>query len=230
VRDLTLRRLVDDERLLVVDKPTGLLVHRSALDAHEGDSALDRLRAETGRPLWPVHRLDKGSSGVLVFARDADAARALGHAFAAGEVVKHYLALVRGWPAPEGVIDHPLARDPERPSAGQPARPATTHFERLATFEWPFAVDARHATSRYALVRAAPLQGRRHQIRRHFKHLGHPLIGDSTHGKGTHNRAVAAWLGTARLWLHAVQIDLPHPDGGRLVVRGEPGPEWPPSR
>lgn len=224
-----LRRLHDDARLLVVDKPPGLLVHRTTLDAHDDDSVLQRLRGEGEPRLWPVHRLDKGSSGVLVLARDADAARVLGAAFEAGRVAKRYLALVRGWPAPEGRIDHPLARDPERPSAGQEMRAASTHWRRLAGFEWPFGVDGRHPTSRYALVEVRPQTGRRHQIRRHFKHIGHPLVGDSTHGKGAHNRAVAAWLGVARLWLHAAAITLPHPDDGRaLVVDAPAGSEWAP--
>jgi tRNA pseudouridine65 synthase len=142
-------------------------------------------------------------------------------------VTKRYLALVRGWPQPAGQLDRPLARDPERPSAGQPTRPALTRWRVLQRFEWPFAVDARHPSSRYALVEACPETGRRHQIRRHFKHLGHPLVGDSTHGKGAHNRAVAAWLGVARLWLHATSIVLAHPDDGReLEVDAAPGEEW----
>lgn len=219
-----------DERLLVVDKPAGLLVHPSRLDAHEDDTAWARAQAQVGGRLWPAHRLDKGTSGVLVFARDAEAARVLGQAFEEGRVDKRYLALVRGWPAPVGqggCIDHPLARDPERPSAGQPHREAVTHWTCLAHHEWPLAVDARHATARYALVQAQPLTGRRHQIRRHFKHIGHPLIGDSTHGKGPHNRAVAAWLGESRLWLHAMALTLPHPqDGVPLTVIAAPGGEW----
>lgn len=215
-----------DARLLAVDKPAGLLVHPTALDAHAGDSVLARLRA-AGEGAWrPVHRLDKGTSGLLL-AADAAAARQLGEALAAGGAHKRYLALVRGWPPEAGVVDHPLARDPERPSAGQPHRDARTRFARLACFEWPFAVDARHPASRYALVAAWPETGRRHQVRRHFKHIGHPVIGDATHGKGAHNRAVAAYLGVARLWLHAVELRVPHPDDGRITtIVAPPGPEW----
>ena len=221
------RLLHVDERLLAIDKPPGLLVHRTGLDAREADSALDRLRQVTGERLWPVHRLDKGTSGVLVFARDALAARLLGAAFEAGAVAKRYLALVRGWPDDAGRIDHPLARDPERPSRGQETRPAGTRYRVLARFDWPFSADGRHRTSRYALVEASPETGRRHQIRRHFKHIGHPLLGDSTHGKGAHNRAVAAWLGVARLWLHASSITLPHPEDGRaLTIEAAAGREW----
>jgi tRNA pseudouridine65 synthase len=222
-----LRCLHQDARLLVVDKPAGLLVHRSALDAHEDDTALDRLQHQTGQRLWPAHRLDKGTSGLLVFARDADAARALGAAFEAGLVAKRYRALVRGWPGDQGCITHPLSRDPERTSAGQPTRDASTRWQCLARYEWPFSVDARHPCSRYALLQLWPQTGRRHQIRRHCKHIGHPLVGDSTHGKGAHNRAVAAHLGLARLWLHAEAITLPHPDDGQpLELQAEPGPEW----
>ncbi|WP_157264819.1 pseudouridine synthase [Azohydromonas aeria] len=206
--------LYRDAHLVVVDKPAGLLVHRTALDAHEQRAALQLVRDQVGAPVWPAHRLDKGTSGVLLFALDAAVARTLGAQFESGLPRKTYLALVRGWPPAQGLIEHPLARDPERPSAGQPLLEARTRFERLASVEWPFATDARHATSRYALLRVAPESGRRHQIRRHLKHVAHPLVGDATHGKGAHNRAVAAWLGQQRLWLHALALELPHPVGG----------------
>ena len=222
---MALRLLHLDTELVAIDKPAGLLVHPSALDAHEDRNALHPLRDQLGTWLWPLHRLDKGTSGVLLFARDADAARRWGMAFEQGRVGKRYLALVRGWPDAAGVIDQPLARDPELPSAGQPRVPAVTRYRRLQCFEWPFAVDDRHATSRYALVEAEPLTGRRHQIRRHFKHIAHPLVGDATHGKGAHNRAVAHWLGVQRLWLHAAEVTLPAP-GGALRIEAPCGPAW----
>jgi tRNA pseudouridine65 synthase len=215
-----------DADLVAIHKPAGLLVHASSLDAHEARNALDLLRRQLGEPLYTVHRLDKATSGVLLFARHAPAARALGAAFEAGQVAKQYLALVRGWPPEQGQIDQPLARDPERPSTGQPHLSASTRYQRLACHEWPFP-DGRHASSRYALVGVQPLSGRRHQIRRHFKHLAHPLVGDSTHGKGAHNRAVAAWLGVQRLWLHALCIDVPGFAGrAPLRVHAAPGTEW----
>ena len=217
-----------DEEIVAIDKPPGLLVHPTALDAHEESSALKLLREQLGQWLWPLHRLDKGTSGVLLFARSAEAARRWSAAFEAGRVSKRYLALVRGWPPAHGEIAQPLARDPELPSAGQPRLESLTRYTRLACHEWPFTVDARHATSRYALVAAEPVTGRRHQIRRHFKHIAHPLVGDATHGKGVHNRAVAGWLGVQRLWLHAESVELQHDDGRVLRIVAPCGPEWQP--
>jgi tRNA pseudouridine65 synthase len=226
--DATLPLLHADDAIVAIDKPAGLLVHRSSLDAHETRSAADLLRAQLGAPVWLLHRLDKATSGVLAFALDAEIATAIGKAFESGAVRKRYLALVRGWPDEQGEIDYPLARDPELSSAGQPRLPAVTRWRRLARFEWPFP-DGRHATSRYALVEVEPLSGRRHQIRRHFKHLAHPLVGDTTHGKGAHNRAVAAWLGTSRLWLHATRLELPGIDGRPpLRIESVPGESWRP--
>lgn len=216
-----------DADIVAIDKPCGLLVHPSQLDAHEQRSALKLLRDQRGgEHLWPLHRLDKATSGVLLFARSADAARRWGAAFDSGAVHKHYLALVRGWPPDAGEIAHPLARDPELPSTGQPHLPALTRYRRLACFEWPFSVDERHPTSRYALMDVQPLTGRRHQIRRHFKQIAHPLVGDTTHGKGAHNRAVAQWLGAQRLWLHARQVAW-QPEGlAPTIVEAAAPPEW----
>lgn len=213
--------------LVAIDKPAGLLVHPSALDAHEEVTAVRLLRGQLGEDVRPLHRLDKATSGVLAFARGAQAAREWRLAFESGQVRKRYLALVRGWPPESGSIDYALARDPEEPSAGQPRLEALTHFRRLACFEWPFPVDGRHPTSRYALMSIEPVTGRRHQIRRHFKHIAHPLVGDTTHGKGAHNRAVAAWLGISRLWLHATELELEGPQG-RVRIEAPCGPEWAP--
>lgn len=222
--------LHDDRWLLAVHKPAGLLVHRTALDKQADDDVVTRLRTHLGVPVWPAHRLDKGTSGVLLLARDALSAAALGAAFAEGRTAKHYLALVRGWPGDvgqSGQIDQSLARDPELPSTGQPRLEAHTRWQVLHHLEWPVATDGRHASTRAAVLAVQPLTGRRHQIRRHLKHIGHPLIGDATHGKGPLNRAVAAWLGQGRLWLHAHQLELLHPGtGAPLRITAPPGPEW----
>lgn len=226
---LTLTLLHRDEHLVAIDKPAGLLVHRTQLAAGEDQAALQLLRDQLGRPVWPVHRLDRGTSGVLLFALSAEVAALLGAMFEQGRMDKRYLALVRGWPAQDGgVVDHPLARDPELPSAGQPLLAAQTRWQVLRRLEWPLQTDPRFATTRVALLAAEPLQGRRHQIRRHLKHIAHPILGDATHGKGPLNRAVAAHLGRQRLWLHAERLALVHPvSGAALQLQAPAGPGWP---
>jgi tRNA pseudouridine65 synthase len=228
---LTLTLLHADEHLVAIDKPPGLLVHRTQLAAHEDEAALQLLRDQLGRPVWPVHRLDRGTSGVLLFALSPEVASLLGAMFEQGQMHKRYLALVRGWPREDaGLVDHPLARDPEQPSAGQVMLEARTRWRVLRRDEWPVVTDPRFASTRVALLEAEPLQGRRHQIRRHLKHIAHPILGDATHGKGPLNRAVAAHLGLQRLWLHAQRLELAHPVGGaRLVLEAPPDARWPPS-
>lgn len=218
-----------DPWLLAVCKPAGLLMHRSALDAHEQDDLVGRLRQQLGAAVWPLHRLDKGTSGVVLLARDAVTASRLGEAFANGQVDKRYLALVRGWPAHSGEVDQALARDPEQPSAGQPRLPAVTRWQVLRRHVLPLRTRPGFEATRVALLSLQPLTGRRHQIRRHMKHIGHPLIGDATHGKGPLNRALAEHLGIARLWLHAAQIALAHPvTGEALTVRAPTDAAWQP--
>lgn len=216
-----------DEHLVAIDKPAGLLVHRTALDAHEQVFALQLLRDQLGRPVWPVHRLDKGTSGLLLFALSSEMAGLLAPLFEQGRARKRYQALVRGWPEDAGVIEHPLARDPERASAGQTLLASRTDWQCLARLEWPIKTQGNFESSRFALVEARPLTGRRHQIRRHLRHIAHPIIGDSTHGKGPLNRAVADFLGLQRLWLHGLELQIEHPADGRLLhLRAPLGPEW----
>ncbi len=223
-----LRILHIDEHLVAIDKPAGLLVHRTSLDAQEQVFALQLLRDQLGRPVWPVHRLDKGTSGLLLFALSAEMASRLGMVFEQGLARKRYIALVRGWPAADdGTIDHPLARDPERPSAGQPMLASRTDWNCQARLEWPLQTDSRFATSRFALIEASPTTGRRHQIRRHLKHIAHPIIGDATHGKGPLNRQVSAFLGLQRLWLHGLELQIKHPATDEMLILNAPlGPEW----
>jgi tRNA pseudouridine65 synthase len=207
--------LYHDDYLVAVNKPPGLLVHRTGLDAGETQFALQLLRDQLGRAVWPAHRLDKGTSGVLLFALDADTARALGLAFEAPDAVqKTYQAVVRGWPPTEGLIDHPLRRmeDDARPGRDE-VQQAQTRYRTLAHYALPLPYND-FPTTRGALVELQPLTGRRHQLRRHLKHLAHPIIGDATHGKGPLNRAVAELLGMQRLWLHALRLALRHPVTG----------------
>jgi tRNA pseudouridine65 synthase len=217
-----------DEHLIAIDKPPGLLVHRTGLDAGETRFAVQLLRDQIGQPVWPAHRLDKGTSGVLLFSLNADTARLMGQAFELGTgIQKTYQAIVRGWPQPEGLIDHALKRMPDDMRFGrEEIQEAQTRFKTLAHGELPLPYDDFPAT-RFSLVKLQPLTGRRHQLRRHMKHISHPIIGDTTHGKGPLNRAVAAFIGVQRMWLHAAQLALLHPVTGQaLNVRAEPSPEW----
>jgi len=228
--DPPLRILHRDDRLIVVDKPAGLLVHRTGIDRHETRFAVQVLREQCGRFVFPVHRLDKGTSGVLVFAFDAEMARILGAAFETGAVRKVYRALVRGWPDESGVIDHPLARVRDDYGDGRgmagPAQPAVTLYRRLATWEIPHRVD-RYPSSRYALLELEPMSGRRHQLRRHMKHIAHPIVGDATYGQGRHNRLFQTLFDCRRMLLACVRIEFAHPESGATVtLEATPGPDY----
>jgi tRNA pseudouridine65 synthase len=221
--------LYRDEHLIAIDKPPGLLVHRSDIDRHETRFAVQLLRDQIGRRVQPVHRLDKGTSGVLVFAFEAETTRRLGEQFERNEVDKSYRAVVRGWPPTAGGIDHPLARqydDYGRVLKEAEAQPARTDYRRLATVELPHAVD-RYPTARYALVALRPLTGRRHQLRRHLKHIAHPIIGDATHGKGRHNRFFQQQFACGRLLLACVEMSFRHPlTGGPVTIRAPLGDQF----
>jgi tRNA pseudouridine65 synthase len=220
-RAAPLEILYRDEHLVAIAKPGGLLVHRTRLDRHATDFAVQRLRDQLERQVLPVHRLDKATAGVLLFALTAEVAARLGDAFAAGAVDKRYLAVVRGWPAPRATIDHPLTRvadDYAPPAAEVRARPAVTHLRRLATAELDVPTD-RYPTSRFALLELEPQSGRRHQLRRHLKHAGYPIVGDTTYGQGRCNRLFRERFGCGRLLLAAVELGLAHPvSGARLTL------------
>ena len=213
--------LYQDDFLVAVHKPSGLLVHRSPIDRHETRFALQILRDQLGQWVYPVHRLDKPTSGVLLFALDSMIARALSDRFAAGEVDKHYLAVVRGFCPESGRIDHalkdkadPLAdRDRSQPAV---AREALTDYRRLGTVELPVEVD-RYPSSRYSLVDLKPITGRKHQLRRHMKHIGHPMIGDAKHGKGVHNRYFQSRWDCHRLLLACYAMGFEHPSTGEYL-------------
>lgn len=215
-----LTEIYRDPWLLAVHKPAGLLVHRSPIDKHETEFALQYARAlNGGEHVYPVHRLDRPTSGLLVFARDPQTASSLGKALMAGDVRKTYQAMVRGWTPEHGLIDHPLRDEPEdlrRKSEPQAEREARTRYRRLATTEIPVAIEG-HATSRYSLVELYPETGRKHQLRRHMKHISHPIIGDANHGRGRHNRYFAERFGQGRLMLAATEMVFAHPATGRML-------------
>ncbi|MAX33238.1 MAG: pseudouridylate synthase [Halomonadaceae bacterium] len=211
--------LYQDDALVVIAKPSGLLVHRTALARGETRFALQMLRDQLGRHVYPVHRLDRPTSGVLVFALSSEIARPLGEAFAEQRVSKRYLAVVRGQGPEAECIDYALREeDGRRPKAEMPAMEAATEVRRLDSVELPVQVD-RYPSARYSLMEARPLTGRRHQIRRHLSRRGYPIIGDARHGKGNHNRFFSENLDTHRLLLAAVELSFEHPVlGERLIV------------
>jgi len=199
---------VDDD-LLAVNKPAALAVHRSRLVGADDDYLMDRLRLQVEGPLHAVHRLDRATSGVLLVARTAVAAAELGRQLMARSVTKTYLAVVRGWPAEQGEIDYPLSGS----SLQGEAKPALTRWRRLATIEVPIA-QGMYDQQRYALLEISPETGRYRQIRRHFHHVSHHLLGDTSHGRGDHNRLIRQHYGVHRLMLHAWRIEVRHPSTG----------------
>ncbi|HYQ27645.1 MAG TPA: pseudouridine synthase, partial [Polyangiaceae bacterium] len=180
-------------------KPSGMIVHRGW--ANDELDLLRVTRDAIGRYVYPLHRLDRGASGAVLFALNEGAARVLNRSFADRSMDKRYLALTRGHPAEHGLIDHPIPRAP-----GEERVPAQTEYFRVGTFE------------RYALVVAVPKTGRLHQIRRHLKHISCPLIGDVRYGKGEHNRLFREQYALDRLALHAAALRFTHPSTGQLVT------------
>jgi len=206
--------LYRDEHYVAVDKPAGLQVHRSWISEENEEFLLQRLRDQIGQRVYPVHRLDRPTSGVILFALSSMAARAMCGVFESREERKEYLAVVRGYTEEGGRIDYPLQEEPHKP-----AQQAVTDYRRLATVELPIPVG-RYNTARYSLVAVQPLTGRLRQIRKHFHHIFHPLIGDTSHGEGRHNRLFRERFDCHRLLLHAHRLELRHPySGERLTIR-----------
>ncbi len=198
-----------DEHIAVADKPAGLLVHRGW--DNDDDVALFRVRdALGGAHVHPVHRLDRGTSGALLFARTREAAAALSKAFEERRVEKRYLALVRGMAPQDGLIDYPIPKSEDGPKVA-----ARTRFQLLG----------HSPIDRCSLVLAMPETGRLHQVRRHLRHVNHPLIGDVAYGSGSINRHYRATYKLHRLALHASYLAFDHPVTGSRVEVTVPLPE-----
>ncbi len=217
--EYTLGVLYEDPHLICVDKPPGLLVHRSSIAADVALNALQVLRAQLGRHVYPVHRLDRPTSGALLFALDPETQRAVNDQFAAQAVRKSYLAVARGFVDESGLLEYPLSgRDDDK------KREDITGWRRLATAEVQHPVG-RYPTARYSAVSLSPRTGRWHQLRRHCAHLRHPIVGDTSHGDGAHNRFFRDVLGLPGLFLHAESIALSHPISGEELCISAPCPE-----
>lgn len=195
--------LLETPNLLAIDKPSGLLVHRgmAADKVTLVDLVAEYLQSKT---TYPMHRLDRGTSGVILFAKDSETARVLQTQFTEHTIQRTYIALVRGAFTESKVLDHPVPK-----GEGKERVPATTSFEPIEVLP---------ATPRtLSLVQAQPKTGRFHQIRRHLKHLNHPIIGDANYGKGALNREIASAYGIERLALHAAELVFQDPDSGSEI-------------
>lgn len=206
--------LYRDDSLIAINKPAGMLVHRSWLDKHESVFAMQTLRDQIGQHVFPAHRLDRPTSGVLLFALNAETARIVSEQFEQHQVQKSYLAVVRGYLSGEDRIDYPLKvqldKIADKFSQEKAPQVAITDYQGLATVEMPYPAG-KFSSARYSLVQLFPKTGRKHQLRRHLKHLFHPIMGDTNYGDLHQNRALTAHTGCDRLFLHANQLSITHP-------------------
>jgi tRNA pseudouridine65 synthase len=220
----TLPVLYQDEYLIAVNKPSGLLVHRSSIDRHENENAMKIVRDQLGQWVYPIHRLDKSTSGVLVLALDKETARRMAQSFIEEKISKGYLAVVRGFIKEAERIDHPLKdifdkMTDQKTDKDKPAKRSVTDYRRLAAIELPHPVG-RYSTARFSLITVSPVTGRNHQIRRHMKHIFHPILGDTTYGDGRQNDFFRRQFNCHRLLLHAYRIEFIHPyTGQQLHIR-----------
>ena len=211
----TLEIIFQDEYIVAINKPSNLLVHRSWIDKDETRFAIQILRDQIGQYVYPVHRLDKPTSGVLLFALSKEMARALSEQMQEGLFRKEYLAIVRGYADEKGEIDYALKEvldkmTDSKARTDKDAQEAITFYEKLGQVELPFPVG-RYETTRYSLLRLQPETGRKHQLRRHMKHILHPIVGDTKYGRGEHNRFFREKFCCHRLLLHASTLSFTHP-------------------
>lgn len=205
-----------DAHIVAINKPSGLLVHRSAIDRHETRFAVQTLRDQLGRRVYPVHRLDKPTSGVLLFAFSAEMTQKISGDWQA--VKKRYLAITRG-KLSETVLNHPVRTISE--SGKEKIQDAETAFTPLMSAQLPISFGKRATEFNYthfSLVEAMPKTGRKHQIRKHLKHLNHPIVGDTRYGRGEINRYFREAYQLNRLMLHCQSMRLSHPLTGKMLT------------
>ena len=214
--------LYQDNDLIAINKPSGWLVHRSWLDKHETVVVMQTLRDQIGQHVFPVHRLDRPTSGVLLFALSSEIARLMSEQFATKQIEKTYHAIVRGYVEGEAIIDYPLVEELDKiadkfADTNKPAQEAVTAYRGISKIEVPIKVG-KFDTARYSFVELKPKTGRKHQLRRHMKHIFHPILGDSTHGDLHQNRAFAEFFSIKRLMLHASKLQITHPISHKPIV------------
>jgi len=197
--------LYQDEYIVAINKPYGYFVHKSSLDATSDKIIMYLLRDQLRQKVFPAHRLDRKTSGVLLFALDQETHKALSIDFQERKVEKRYQAIVRGHTPLNGTIDHPLIDEKGRD------KEATTHFTTIQHGEIPLSSNPKFKTSRYSLIDINPETGRMHQIRRHMSHIFHPIIGDRPHGCNKQNRFFLENFQFSEMLLHAYMLKFWHP-------------------
>lgn len=223
--------LYQDEYLVAVDKPAGLFVHRSFMDKDEIYFALQLVRDQIGQYVYPLHRLDRPTSGVLLFALTQEVARLMGQAFSEREIKKTYYALTRGHLLNDGLIDYALKEKlddlgDKNVSRDKEAQNAQTLYQSVAIAQLPIPLG-KYPSVRYSLIKCQPHTGRRHQIRRHLAHLRHPIIGDINYGDNKHNPFFCEYFGFKRLMLIAKKIELIHPISKKSIsISAEFDAQW----
>ena len=213
--DPQLEIIYRDTRLIAINKPPGLLVHRTRLATDAHFFALQILRNQIDHHVFPIHRLDRKTSGALLFALDEEMLKIMQLAFAERKIEKTYLAIVRGFTDDEGTIDHPLQK------GNGTWQEAVTKYRTLAKAEIELP-HGKHPTSRYSLIEISPLTGRQHQIRRHMAHLRHPIIADRPHGCNKQNKLFKEHFALMTMMLHAQQLIFNHPDDGTKICISAP--------
>ena len=223
--------LYQDEYIVAVNKPAGMLVHRSWLDRHETQFVMQTLRDQIGQHVFPIHRLDRPTSGVLLFALSSEIANLLCQQFEGKSVEKRYLAVVRGYLTGSAQIDYPLKIQLDKiadkfANENKEPQSAVTDYQGLQTVEMPWAIG-KYQTVRYSLVRLTPHTGRKHQLRRHMKHIFHPILGDTQYGDLHQNRGLSEQTQVTRLMLHAERLAFNHPvTNERLVISAGVDEQW----
>ncbi|CDS97252.1 tRNA pseudouridine synthase C [Sphingobacterium sp. PM2-P1-29] len=203
--------LYQDEDIIAINKPHGLLVHRSSIARDASEFALQLLRDQIGQPVYPAHRLDRKTAGILLFSLNKETDKELQQLFQNQLVDKRYIAVLRGHAPEEMLIDYPLKKD------NGVMQEAQTNFKTIAKAELPFP-SGKFPTSRYSLVEANPTTGRMHQLRKHFAHIFHPIIGDRPHGCNKQNKFWKENFEMDTMMLHASEITFKHPKTQNIIT------------
>jgi len=208
---MDLKIIFQDEYLVAINKPPGLLVHRTKLANDANVFALQMLRNQIDQHVFPIHRLDRKTSGALLFALNEDIHKIMQKAFADKQIEKTYLAIVRGYTDDNGIIDYPLRKD------NGILKEAVTKYKTLdrTEIDLPF---GKHQTSRYSLLQIQPLTGRKHQIRKHMAHIHHPIIADRPEGCNKQNKLFKEKFGLMTMMLHASKLEFGHPVTGLTIT------------